>query len=150
MKNRKLKRELFINKPLEEVFSFFSDAFNLNLVTPPWLQFEILTPRPIQMQIGSRIDYQLRLHKIPIKWKTEITLWEPPNSFVDSQIKGPYAVWNHEHRFVSQNGGTQMTDLIEFRSRGFIFEPIIHHLFVKKDVQRIFDYRKEKFKDILE
>jgi ligand-binding SRPBCC domain-containing protein len=102
------------------------------------------------MQLGSRIDYKLRLHKIPINWNTEFTLWEAPNRFIDSQIKGPYAVWNHEHCFVSQNGGTLMTDLIEYRSRGLIFEPIIYHLFVKKDVQRIFDYRREKFKDILE
>jgi ligand-binding SRPBCC domain-containing protein len=148
MKNRTVKRELFINKSLENVFAFFSDASNLNIITPPWLHFEIITPTPIPMQLGTRIDYRLRLHKIPVNWKTEITVWEPPNRFIDSQIKGPYAVWIHEHRFVSQNGGTLMTDFIEYRSRGFIFEPLIHHLFVKNDVQKIFDYREKRFKEI--
>ena len=148
MKNRTLERKLFIHQSLTDVFNFFSDARNLNLVTPPWLYFEILTPPPIQMQLGTQIDYRLRLHKIPITWRTEIIAWEPPYRFVDSQIKGPYAVWIHEHRFVTQNGGTLMTDFVEFRSPGGVFEPLIYHLFVKRDVINIFDYRSERFKEI--
>ena len=148
MNNRMFERDLFIDKPIDEVFTFFSDASNLNLVTPSWLHFEILTPTPIHMQLGAKIEYRLRLHKIPITWKTEITGWDPPNRFVDSQTKGPYAIWIHEHRFVVKNGGTLMTDYIEYRSRGGVFEPIIHHLFVKKDIEHIFDYRTERFKEI--
>ncbi|MFZ0391955.1 MAG: SRPBCC family protein [Calditrichia bacterium] len=149
MKTFIFKSQLFVKKPQEEVFGFFSEAANLDKVTPPWLDFEIRTPTPVRMQKGARINYRLRLHKIPIRWRTEITVWEPPQRFVDSQISGPYKKWIHEHRFEKQPNGTLMQDRVEYALYGGFLAPLIHLLFVKKDVRRIFQYRKEQFSRLL-
>ena len=143
MKNRILKTETTIYRPLEEVFDFFSKAENLNKITPKNLQFKILTPLPIVMRRGTHIDYQLKLFGIPLGWKTEISTWEPPFRFVDTQLKGPYVKWVHEHRFQASGNNTIMTDTIEYLSPGWILEPLIHQLFVKKNVEEIFKYREK-------
>jgi ligand-binding SRPBCC domain-containing protein len=92
-----LETRLFLPRPLEIVFPFFADAGNLEILTPPWLRFEIVTPRPIAMRAGALIEYRLRLHGVPLRWQSEITAWEPPHRFVDEQRRGPYRAWIHEH-----------------------------------------------------
>ena len=145
---RVLTRETVLNKPAEEVFSFFADAANLELITPPELEFRIITPLPIKMGKGTLIDYRIRLNGIPFNWKTEITEWEPPYRFVDTQLKGPYRVWIHEHTFTTSGIGTIMRDVVSYLPPGRIFEPVISSLFVRKKLERIFDYRQEKIKTI--
>jgi len=139
----------YLEQPREKVFAFFSDAGNLSRVTPPWLDFEILTPRPIVMAVGSRIDYRLRIHGLPIRWRTEITVWDPPFRFVDQQIRGPYRLWVHEHRFEAQESGTLMTDRVEYLPRGWILAPLINTFFVRGDVRRIFEFRRRAFADLV-
>jgi len=148
LKNHIHKSVTVFNKPLEEVFEFFSNAENLNKVTPQGLSFKILTPSPIKMFKGTLIEYRIKLSGIPFNWKTEILTWEPPFRFVDSQIKGPYKVWIHEHTFEFIDGKTVMTDTVEFLSPGWIFEPIINKLFVEKKVKEIFEYRTKVLNDI--
>lgn len=148
MKPHVLETTTFINRPLEEVFAFFSKAENLNELTPPELHFTIDTPLPIAMNEGILIDYRIRLSGIPFKWKTRITKWNPPYEFVDEQIKGPYVQWHHTHTFKSSNGGTIMTDTVAFLSPGWILEPIINALFVQKKVIGIFKYRESQLKRI--
>lgn len=146
MKKHSLSIDLTVPAPLAEVFDFFADAGNLDELTPPWLSFSILTPLPIEMRRGVLLDYRIRLHGVPIPWQTEITAWEPPHRFVDEQRRGPYRLWRHEHRFESCPGGTRMRDLVEYAVPGWIFEPLIHHGFVRRDVTRIFEYRTERLK----
>jgi ligand-binding SRPBCC domain-containing protein len=148
MKPHVLETTTFINRPLEEVFAFFSKAENLNELTPPELHFTIDTPLPIKMFPGTLIDYSIRLSGIPFKWKTRITKWEPPFEFVDEQIKGPYVRWHHTHTFKASNGGTIMTDRVEFLSPGWILEPLINALFIQKKVESIFKYRESQLKRI--
>lgn len=136
-----LRTEVLVPAKLETVFAFFADPHNLNFLTPPWLSFSILTPSPIEMQTGARLDYRLKLHGIPIGWKTEITDWEPPNKFVDMQIQGPYRLWRHEHTFLEQHNGTLVIDNVDYTVPG---GPIVHWMFVKRDVERIFDYRHQQ------
>lgn len=125
--------------PREELFAFFADAGNLEMLTPPWLHFDIQTPLPIQMQQGALIDYSLRVHGIPIKWKTEIAVWEPPFRFVDQQLRGPYKLWRHEHIFEEIPEGTLMTDRVEYQVP---FGKLIHSLIVRRDLEKIFQYRQ--------
>src|SRR5689334_13428786 len=109
-----LQREQWIPRPLEEVFAFFADAGNLEAITPAWLGFRILTPRPIVMRPGAHIRYQLGWHGIPLRWLTEIETWEPPHEFVDVQLQGPYRLWHHTHRFEAADGGTVMRDVVRY------------------------------------
>lgn len=132
-----------VKAPVEEVFKFFSEAANLEKITPPWLQFKILSPQPIKMSIGTLIDYRLSLHGLPINWKTKITMWEPPYRFVDEQLKGPYKQWIHEHSFREDPDGCLISDKVNYQISGWIFPPLINTLFVRKDIEKIFSYRKK-------
>ena len=132
-------------RPLAEVFDFFSNAENLSEVTPSELSFKITTPLPIKMEVGALIDYKIKLSGIPFAWRTLIKEWNPPHSFVDTQVKGPYSLWHHTHTFEQKDDHVLMTDRVEFLSPGWIFEPIIHHLFVGAKVKEIFAYREQVF-----
>ena len=142
MKSHLFEKKTIIKKPLPEVFDFFSKAENLDKITPPHLYFKILTPSPIVIKKGTIIDYQLKLYGVPFKWKTEITKWDPPYSFEDSQISGPYKKWVHQHFFEEKNGEVHMKDIVEYLSPGWLLEPLIDLLFVGPNVQRIFNYRE--------
>ena len=138
--------EQWLPRPLEEVFAFFGDAFNLEALTPDFLNFRVLTPRPIEMCAGRLIDYKLRLRGIPMRWESEITVWEPPHRFVDEQRRGPYRLWIHEHTFSEERGGTMIRDHVEYAVPG---GGIVRRLFVAPQLERIFAYRKEKIARIL-
>lgn len=138
-----LIRNIKIKKNIEEVFDFFSKAENLNRITPPELGFKILTPLPVKMNKGTLIDYKIKLNGIPFNWRTQITKWEPPFCFEDTQIKGPYKLWIHEHKFEETDGITRMTDIVNYLSPGGIFEFIPHQIMVKKKVESIFKFREK-------
>jgi ligand-binding SRPBCC domain-containing protein len=133
--------EFWLPQPRAVVFDFFADARNLQTITPPWLHFVILTPTPIEMRPGALIDYKLRVHGFPLRWQTEITEWNPPHHFVDQQLRGPYTLWHHTHRFFDQDGGTRCVDEVRYRPPG---GALINYLFVKRDVQKIFAYRQQQ------
>lgn len=138
-----LHREQYIDRPLSEVFEFFSDARNLEAITPEWLKFEVITPR-IELRAGTIIDYRLKWHGIPIAWKTEIVEWNPPHGFVDTQLKGPYTLWHHRHSFTAEGGGTRMADIVRYRlPLGFLGD-IAHRLTVGRDLERVFDFRRKQ------
>ncbi|MEE4311404.1 MAG: SRPBCC family protein [candidate division KSB1 bacterium] len=148
MKKYILETETILDMPLDEVFPFFADAHNLNRVTPPWLNFEIISDRDIEMQVGTQVQYRLKLHSIPVRWQSEITEWDPPYKFTDTQIQGPYRLWIHEHIFASEADKTIMRDRVTYAVPGRIFAQLIHSVFVKRDLDRIFSYREEVFKRI--
>jgi ligand-binding SRPBCC domain-containing protein len=148
MKTYFFETQTILDRPIQEVFPFFANAENLNTVTPPWLNFEILTPLPIEMKVGTIVDYRLRLHGLPIRWRSQVTEWDPPNKFTDVQIHGPYRIWKHEHFFTAEGTRTRMTDRVEYAVPGWIFAPMVHSLFVRGDLQKIFDYREQKFVEI--
>lgn len=136
--------EIILPHKIEKVFDFFSIAENLGKITPPWLKFEIKSSLPIEMQTGTQIDYRIKLRNIPMDWRTEITAWDPPNMFQDTQIKGPYVLWRHTHTFEQLSDETTLVrDHVEYMSPGWVFEPIITKLFVKNEVRRIFEYRHQ-------
>jgi ligand-binding SRPBCC domain-containing protein len=109
-----LQRELWVPRPLPDVFDFFAKAENLERITPPWMQFRIVTPPPIEVRQGTTIAYALRVRGIPLKWISKIDKWDPPHEFVDIQVKGPYKFWHHTHRFSERAGGTSIEDTVRY------------------------------------
>ncbi len=136
---RSFQCELWLPQPPDELFPFFADAGNLDAITPPWLHFHIVTPRPITMRSGVVIDYRLRVRGLPLRWRTLIKDWQPPHRFVDEQIRGPYRQWVHEHTFELRNGGTLARDVVQY---AVPFDWLLHARFVRPDIERIFAYRQ--------
>lgn len=137
--------ELWLPRPPDEVFAFFADAGNLERLTPPFLQFSVVTPQPIDMREGATIDYKLKVHGLPLRWRSRISAWQPPHRFVDEQIKGPYRKWVHEHTFEPRDGGTFVRDHVDYAVLG---GRIVNKLFVRRDLERIFAFRTEKLQEI--
>lgn len=143
-----LEKKQIIEDSRTKVFEFFADAGNLEKITPPELNFHIITPQPIDIKKGALIDYKLKLRGIPITWKTEITQWNPPFDFVDTALKSPYQQWIHLHTFEEgERGETIMRDVVRYR---LPFEPLgdIAHFYVKKELNYIFDYRYKVIEEI--
>lgn len=141
MKIHLLEREQWIPAPLERVAAFFADAANLEALTPPWLRFRILTPLPVAMRAGARIEYRLRLAGVPLRWRTRIAHWAPPFSFVDVQERGPYALWEHTHRFRPADGGVLMGDTVRYALPLGPLGALAHAAAVKASLAAVFDHR---------
>jgi ligand-binding SRPBCC domain-containing protein len=146
---RTLDAEMWLPVPIEQVFAFFCEVANLDLLTPPWVHFETLTPRPIAMGAGTVIDHRLRIHGVPIRWQSEITVWQPPTQFVDEQRRGPYKLWVHRHDFVAEDGGTWIRDHVDYRPRGWICEALVDRWLVEPDLRRIFTFRHQRIREVL-
>ena len=142
MRVHRLEREQRIARPLDEVFDFFAAARNLERLTPPWLRFEVLTPEPIGMRVGTLIDYRLRVHGIPLRWTSRIEEWEPGRSFIDRQLRGPYGLWRHRHTFNADGEATMVRDTVDYALPLGALGELAHHLFVRGDLERIFAYRR--------
>jgi len=136
-----LRDQIWLPYRREDVFAFFSDAHNLERLTPEWLNFQILSSLDEGIREGSLIDYKLRLRGVPIRWQTEISVWEPSSRFVDEMRRGPYREWIHEHRFEERDDGTLMTDEVRYAVPG---GGLVHRLLVRPDLERIFRYRREQ------
>jgi ligand-binding SRPBCC domain-containing protein len=145
MRIRTFEAEQWLPRPLDEVFTFFSDAANLDALTPSWVNFGIVTPSPIRMHAGALIDYRLRVRGIPIRWRTRITKWDPPHRFVDDQLHGPYRLWHHEHEFEPKDGGTLVRDRVRY---AVLFDFLVHRFLVRPDMQKIFAYRQKKLREL--
>ena len=136
-----LRREQLVPRPIDEVFPFFADTCNLEAITPSWLNFKILTPRPIHMRAGIHLDYRLKWHGFPLAWKTEILAWSPPHTFTDVQLRGPYTLWHHVHTFFPDASGTRMVDVVNYQLPLGPLGDLVHAAFVRRDLDRVFDYR---------
>lgn len=141
----RLEASQFLPQSRERVCEFFSDAFQLETLTPCWLHFSVLTPPPIRIATGTLIDYRLRVHGIPLRWRSRIREWEPPWRFVDEQIHGPYRYWHHQHIFEVVDGGTLCRDVVDYRVYG---GPLVNALFVRPDLLKIFAFRQSKLREL--
>ncbi|HVU52190.1 MAG TPA: SRPBCC family protein [Polyangia bacterium] len=143
-----LSREQLVPAPRADVFAFFADAGNLQRLTPPALEFSILTPLPITMRPGTIIDYRLSLFRIPFRWRTVIEAFEPESRFVDVQAAGPYRAWRHTHELCDAPGGTLVRDRVEYELPLGPVGDLAHALFVRRQLDRIFDYRRRVIEDV--
>lgn len=135
--------------PIDQVFSFFAAAENLARITPPDLGFVIRTSQPIDMRVGTLIDYTIKLWGAPVHWRTEITRWNPPYQFEDTQLRGPYAKWVHLHTFTSKGDETLMTDEVRYRLPFGVLGRMAHGI-VRRQLRRIFSYREQVIRSLLE
>jgi ligand-binding SRPBCC domain-containing protein len=145
-----LERAQVVARPRREVFAFFADAFNLERLTPAFLRFRITTPPPIEMRPGTLIDYRLRLHGVPMKWRTSIEAFEPERSFTDVQLVGPYRRWRHRHDFVDVAGGTEVRDVVEYEMPLGPLGGWVRRVFVVPSLDRIFDFRQRAVAEIFD
>ena len=141
MRTHHLYREQFLPRKLGEVFDFFARAGNLERITPPWLAFALVTPEPVEMGMGTVIEYRLHLHRFPLRWISRIDVWEPGRAFVDVQVNGPYRLWHHRHEFRPAGDGTLVCDHVRYALPLGWLGGIAHSAFVERDLARIFAFR---------
>src|SRR5512137_1582601 len=144
-----LERSQLVPLPRPEVFAFFGNARNLEAITPDFLHFEILPPVPARMSEGVIIDYRLSLFGVPFRWRTRIAAWVPGVRFVDVQERGPYALWHHTHTFEDVEGGTRVSDRVEYRLPLGPLGEAAHPILVRRTLERIFDHRRERVAALL-
>ncbi len=145
-----LIRSLTLNLPRKEVFDFFADAKNLERITPPALNFHITTPPPFDVKQGALIDYKLKLRGFPVRWRTEISIWNPPHSFTDKALKSPYKQWIHRHTFTELGENkTLIEDEVKYR---LPLEPLgdLAHWIIRRELNYIFDFRQKAVEEILQ
>jgi hypothetical protein len=140
MRIRKFDSQLWLPQPRSKVFAFFSDPQNLDLITPAWLHFRTMMETSGEIRKGTIMEHRLRIHGLPLRWRSQITEWDPPARFVDEQIRGPYRLWIHEHLFDERDGGTLVHDHVRY---AVPFDFLIHRKFIRPDIERIFAYRSE-------
>lgn len=149
MRTHRLEREQFLPHPVEQVFAFFAEARNLERLTPSWLSFSVLTPEPIELKVGTLVDYRLRIHGLPLRWTSRIEEWVPDQAFIDRQVKGPYRLWHHRHSFAARDGGTEVRDVVDYALPFGLAGEIAHRLFVRRDLKRIFAFRHQAVQRLL-
>ncbi len=148
MKHEIFRAEQFIARPRSEVFAFFEKPENLARITPSSLGFKILSRLPIEMKEGAVIDYTIRLMGCPVRWTTLITGYRPPFEFSDIQSRGPYAHWHHTHTFEEVPGGVLMKDEVRYAVPFGILGRLVNFLWVRHDLNRIFEHRKKVISEI--
>jgi ligand-binding SRPBCC domain-containing protein len=132
-----------VSADLQRTWSFFSVAENLPVITPPKLGFKIKTPLPITMGEGVLLDYTIRWLGLPVNWRTRIIDWTPPHQFVDLQLRGPYTLWHHQHRFIAKDGGTECFDRVTYKLPFGFVGNITHEVMVRQQLVEIFRFRRE-------
>ena len=145
-----LKKETIVNAPLAEVWRFFSDPHNLEKITPAYMKFQVLKcPNVVEVYDGMIIEYKVRpILNYPMKWTTLITKVEPQKYFTDTQTRGPYSLWEHTHYFEQTANGTKMIDEVRYALPLGILGSIAHNLFVRKQLEVIFQFREKVIEQI--
>ena len=151
MKVYTLNKSQEISRDIADVFDFFSKPENLCDITPSRMNFNILTPSPIEMKEAAIIDYTIKILGLRIRWRTIITKYDPPNIFIDQQLKGPYSMWHHTHSFKSiAKNKTLIEDTVHYCVPFGVIGRILHRLYIKRDLKKIFLYREKKIKQIFQ
>lgn len=143
-----IERQVWLPLPPARLFRFFADPWNLERITPPFLRFRVLCSSTRQVGEGTLIDYRLRLHGLPLAWRSRIEEWTPSTRFVDRQVRGPFALWHHVHELEPARGGTVVRDRVRYRLPFGLVGSVVAGSLVRRDLERIFDFRRDAVRDI--
>jgi len=136
-----LRQTTILEAPLDQVFDFFSRAQNLALMTPSWMDFQIVSDASAGPRAGETIDYKIKVGPLSMRWRTRFLAWEPGARFIDNQERGPYRLWHHEHRFSAEGDRTRMEDIVHYTLPLGPLGRLMHRLFVAGQLRRIFSFR---------
>ena len=149
----RLFNSIVVGRPLAETFEFCRDTRYLNEISPPSLRFrpKIHPEQDVHITEGMEIEYEMRLHGIPVKWRSRISDFNPPYQFVDEQIEGPYVKWEHRHVFRAVGDrNTEIADVVDYTLPGGGFLAIVgQRLFIESDLCEVFEHRSIKYREIL-
>jgi ligand-binding SRPBCC domain-containing protein len=145
-----LRRAQVIPASIEQCWAFFSDPRNLAKITPPALDFRIVSDLPPTIRAGMLIEYRVRpLFGIPMTWVSEITHVDGPRFFIDEQRIGPYAIWHHEHTFRELDGGrTEISDAVQYAPPFGLLGELVHPFFIAPELAKIFAFREKAVREI--
>lgn len=138
-----LRRHQLVPGDPETVFAFFESPRNLEEITPPWLRFEVTHTTDEMMRLGTEIEYRLTWQRMPMKWRSRISEYEPGVSFADEMLHGPYRRWYHRHLFRPAAGGVEMEDIVEYELPLGPLGRMVHAAVVRSQLESIFDYRRD-------
>jgi ligand-binding SRPBCC domain-containing protein len=139
---------VWVARPRAAVFAFFGDPSNLARITPSWLGFSIIGA-PASVEAGAVIDYRIRWLGVPLRWRTFIREWDPPVRFVDVQVRGPYARWEHRHLFLEEADGTRIEDRVTYRLPLGPVGRVAHALVVRRQLDAIWRYRERRIGELV-
>ncbi len=147
----RLINSIVVGESLQSTFDFCRDTRFLDKISPPRLRFRPRGRLDVRIRKGTEIEYDMRLHGIPVRWRSRIPVFHPPNRFVDEQTIGPYSQWKHLHTFKAiDDRNTEIGDLVDYTlPGGRILASIAQTLFVARDLISIFKYRSLKYRDYL-
>jgi ligand-binding SRPBCC domain-containing protein len=149
MRDQVFATEQRVPVPRADAFAFFSTPTNLEAITPPWLRFRIVDQSTPEVREGTELIYRLRIHGLPVTWRSRIDEWRPNERFVDVQRNGPYALWHHTHTFQDCGDGTLIRDRVLYRLPLGRLGQWLGGRFVASDVRKIFEYREAKIVELL-
>lgn len=157
MPDHVLERRFWLPRPRAEVFEFFARVTNLTLVQPPSAGLRWLTPPPETLSVGAVIDFSVRLLGLRVRWRSLIREYDPPHRFVDVQLWGPFARWEHQHRFLegSETGeahgavGTWVEDRVTYCLPLGPVGRLAHRLGAERRIIALFDDREQRLRRLL-
>jgi ligand-binding SRPBCC domain-containing protein len=143
-----LESRVWLARTRAEVFAFFADSSHLLLITPPAFRLRLVGGPPA-LSTGAVLDMRLQWLGVPIRWRAFIREWDPPYRFVDVQVRGPYARWEHRHRFLEEGDGTWVEDRVTYR---LPFGPLgraAHALIVRRQIAALWRYRTRRLGELV-
>jgi ligand-binding SRPBCC domain-containing protein len=143
-----LESRVWLAKPRSDVFAFFADPRTLPLLTPPPFRLR-LSSEPVPMAAGGVYDFELAWFGLPVRWRAFIREFDPPYRFVDVQVRGPFARWEHRHRFLEERGGTWVEDRVTYRLPLGPFGRLAHALVVERELGALWDYRARRLGELV-
>ena len=148
MADHVLETRVWLGRPRPDVFAFFADPANLAQLTPPWLRVRLLTPHAV-LATGAVLDYELRWLGLPLRWRAFVREYDPPYRFLDVQVRGPYARWEHRHRFLEEDGGTVVEDRLVYRLPLGPLGRALHAVLVGRQLRAAWAYRERRLGEVL-